>query len=329
MYYWYYGTLALFQHGGDPWRRWNGFIRDMLCRKQRRDRHANGSWDPDDRWFGPVGGRVYSTTMAILCLEVYYRYLPIYEEGGAIDAGEVILTAYQKSPPKDRLHALRLLAQMGSDLLPSAYRAALNDEDAFVRMHVAAELFRLGDHSGVPVLAGMLQDKNGFIRSKAIDMLSQVDDITVVPALAKALSDEQAFVAEKAALLLVRLTRQDYGFRVSAPAREKAAITAKYREWWKSHEEQRRKSVSGGTETKLISGKVLAVRGDAQIVMLDIGSKQGIRKGQEFYVFRNAEFIGAVKISQIIDGELSSGEIIKDFTAKPIEQNDEVRNVLE
>ena len=36
-----------------------------------------GSWTPDGVW-GGYGGRVYSTAMAALCLEVYYRYLPLY-----------------------------------------------------------------------------------------------------------------------------------------------------------------------------------------------------------------------------------------------------------
>ena len=33
----------------------------------------HGSWDPDCAW-GGVGGRVYSTAMVALCLEVYHRY---------------------------------------------------------------------------------------------------------------------------------------------------------------------------------------------------------------------------------------------------------------
>ena len=32
-----------------------------------------GSWDPDGRW-GHEGGRIYATALAVLTLEVYYRY---------------------------------------------------------------------------------------------------------------------------------------------------------------------------------------------------------------------------------------------------------------
>ena len=32
-----------------------------------------GSWDPIDPWGGD-GGRVYSTALLAMCLEVYYRY---------------------------------------------------------------------------------------------------------------------------------------------------------------------------------------------------------------------------------------------------------------
>jgi len=78
LYYWYYGTLAMFQHGGEPWGEWNGAMRDILVSEQLQTGPNAGSWEPRDRW-GGSGGRIYSTAMATMCLEVYYRYLPLYQ----------------------------------------------------------------------------------------------------------------------------------------------------------------------------------------------------------------------------------------------------------
>ena len=79
LYYWYYGTLALYQLGGDPWSRWNEHLRKALVSSQRTDGPYAGSWDQRTRW-GSEGGRVYTTATAALILEVYYRYLPFYEK---------------------------------------------------------------------------------------------------------------------------------------------------------------------------------------------------------------------------------------------------------
>jgi hypothetical protein len=76
-YYWYYATLALYQAQGDPWRRWNEALQKQLLTTQRLQGAEAGSWDPDSVW-GRCGGRVYSTSLCTLCLEVYYRYLPLY-----------------------------------------------------------------------------------------------------------------------------------------------------------------------------------------------------------------------------------------------------------
>jgi hypothetical protein len=81
LYYWYYGTLAVYQYGGDAWRQWNEALRDTLVEDQRKSGHAAGSWDPKGPW-GPHGGRIYSTALSTLCLEVYYRFLPLYQTGG-------------------------------------------------------------------------------------------------------------------------------------------------------------------------------------------------------------------------------------------------------
>lgn len=86
-YAWYYATLALFQHGGPAWQRWNSAIRDELVRSQRTAGCATGSWDPDKSKYGSYGGRIFSTATAALTLEVYYRYLRLYDLSGGAATG--------------------------------------------------------------------------------------------------------------------------------------------------------------------------------------------------------------------------------------------------
>ncbi|MDC3378906.1 terpene cyclase/mutase family protein [Planctomycetota bacterium] len=73
-YYWYYGTLALFQAGGNRWRRWNRAMNAALVPHQRSEGCARGSWNAEGQW-SLAGGRVYGTAINALTLEVYYRYL--------------------------------------------------------------------------------------------------------------------------------------------------------------------------------------------------------------------------------------------------------------
>ena len=79
-YYWYYATLALYQHGGEPWTQWNGQLRDKIVGLQVSRGHQTGSWEPDSSLYGSKGGRIYCTALAALTLEVYYRYLRLYDE---------------------------------------------------------------------------------------------------------------------------------------------------------------------------------------------------------------------------------------------------------
>jgi len=81
LYGWYYTTLCLHQMQGDAWQQWNAALKTTLLRAQVRQGQNQGSWNTDTTW-GCYGGRVYTTAMAALCLEVYYRYLPIYSAAG-------------------------------------------------------------------------------------------------------------------------------------------------------------------------------------------------------------------------------------------------------
>ena len=78
-YYWYYGTLAMYQVGGARWERWNEAIQSAIIEHQRTDPSEcqQGSWDPLDPW-SAIGGRVYATALNCLSMEVYYRYPRVF-----------------------------------------------------------------------------------------------------------------------------------------------------------------------------------------------------------------------------------------------------------
>jgi len=83
IYYWYYATQLLHNMQNEQWERWNLKIREGLIGMQVKEEGcAHGSWDPfspsPDRWAALSGGRLYLTSLSILTLEVYYRYLPLY-----------------------------------------------------------------------------------------------------------------------------------------------------------------------------------------------------------------------------------------------------------
>lgn len=78
-YYWYYATNALHHAGGAAWFRWNNAMREVLPSLQLQSGRERGSWPPQGDEFGDAGGRLYSTAMAILCLEAYYRHMPLSE----------------------------------------------------------------------------------------------------------------------------------------------------------------------------------------------------------------------------------------------------------
>jgi hypothetical protein len=85
VYYWYYATQVCHHMGGESWKRWNSVMRELLPAKQIKDGPERGSWDPNgDRW-GTSGGRLYVTCMSLYVLEVYYRYLPLYQDAAVSD----------------------------------------------------------------------------------------------------------------------------------------------------------------------------------------------------------------------------------------------------
>ena len=72
----YYGTLSAFQQQGEVWDTWNLAMKKTIVMSQLTGdpKKLGGSWDPTHGHTAEFGGRVLTTALMALCLEVYYRY---------------------------------------------------------------------------------------------------------------------------------------------------------------------------------------------------------------------------------------------------------------
>jgi len=71
LYYTYYMSLSMFQMGGEYWQKWNKYFNAPLRAIQVKEGPDKGCWNPP-QYAG--GGPVYTTALACLSLEVYWRY---------------------------------------------------------------------------------------------------------------------------------------------------------------------------------------------------------------------------------------------------------------
>ncbi|MEQ1633824.1 MAG: prenyltransferase/squalene oxidase repeat-containing protein [Planctomycetota bacterium] len=71
-YYWYMGTLAMWQMGGESWASWQPGLA-QIAGAQRQDANFAGSWDPIGVW-DVEGGRVYATALYVMTLQIAHRY---------------------------------------------------------------------------------------------------------------------------------------------------------------------------------------------------------------------------------------------------------------
>ena len=80
LYYSYYATQVMRQHGGEEWTKWNKAMRDGLIKVQETEGHAAGSFYMEKGPHHEHGGRLYCTALSTMILEVYYRHMPLYSE---------------------------------------------------------------------------------------------------------------------------------------------------------------------------------------------------------------------------------------------------------
>ena len=191
LYYIYYGTLVMFHEGGEAWSVWNATMKKELLGSQCRDGHAKGSWNPVGCDSGP-GLRIYTTAMAVLNLEVYYRYLGSYKT--ETDALSPLDTGDRKPliAPSDSIDTLRTLLR-GDEML--SRRAAFR------------ELCRRKHAESIPALIEAARRESTSARPLMIEDLSAFgEDAAVLEAFVEFLKDADAMTREAAMRGLKRAT---------------------------------------------------------------------------------------------------------------------------
>ena len=76
-YLWYLCTWAMSQADSPAWEQWNRSVQDTVVTLQRHVGCEAGSWPPEGSAYGrgrSGAGRIYTTALAVMTLEVYYRF---------------------------------------------------------------------------------------------------------------------------------------------------------------------------------------------------------------------------------------------------------------
>lgn len=95
LYTWYYNTQALFQKGGEPWKKWNDQFQKLILENQNEDGSykVEGVGEVAAAGTGAAGGDkdIYRVTLCTLMLEVYYRYLKVGDRGSSGEGSSLLL----------------------------------------------------------------------------------------------------------------------------------------------------------------------------------------------------------------------------------------------
>lgn len=183
-YFTYYATLFLFHAGGDQWTAWNSKMKRVLTAAQEKSGAAKGSWAPEPTDANGVG-RVFSTALAALDLQIYYRYLPTTgregnEMGGLLEEKTLseadLLKALKGDGTRARIQAGRELARRQVAGADKALLEAAEASEGGTRAQLVqyAALFPATDDTLDRILAILTRDTDEEVRQAAAEALQRL-----------------------------------------------------------------------------------------------------------------------------------------------------------
>ncbi len=184
-YYWYYGTLAMFNVGGEPWDRWQEALRRTILEHQERPttrkgkrRHGYGSWPAFGRgWgdWGRAGGRIYATAINTLALEASYRYTPAYLSPYGLIGPVECRDLMDELVPNEHGRVLSLALRLQPDAGEPVLVDLLDSPNLEVKQASAVALAERGSPMGEPILKAVLARATGDRRALVEAAMARLD----------------------------------------------------------------------------------------------------------------------------------------------------------
>ncbi|MBI2922286.1 MAG: terpene cyclase/mutase family protein [Planctomycetes bacterium] len=180
-YYTYYATLFMLTLGGEAWPKWNRLMKAALIAAQEGQGCRAGSW-PVGETDARMAGRVYSTALAVLDLEVYYRYLPTTAEDGDLVSlverpgmtREQLLRALEDDDAEERFRAARtLMRKLDREAAGAVVAAAKRDAEGRGPIMISWLGGLPEDDALVEMLAGLIEHPVEEFRRAACDALQR------------------------------------------------------------------------------------------------------------------------------------------------------------
>jgi len=317
IYYWYYATIAMFQAGGQPWKTWNKHLQSTLLLQQRRGGCLDGSWDPPNNFWAAVGGRLYSTTLNILNLQIYYRYLPI-NSGGALPTVDALIHVAEGKQRVHVVQAVRLLGKFEDRKAHNYLLLLAHGDDHALALEASFALAERRQKDAIGPLMRQLRSPNQYVRYRALRAMAPMIGQGLAPVFIESLNDEKSTVSRLAAQMLRQYGNVSFGFEPEAPAGEREAAIRKWRQWW---EAQRKGAV--GVEPEMV-WLVVEVRPQANLLAFSTGKPGVTERGKKYSVYRGDRYIGRVNVVQV-KGAIAVAKTLEQYTSGEFKEGDVVK----
>ena len=316
IYYWYHATLAMFQVGDDAWAQWNPQMKEALLSQQRQGGCADGSWDvPNNQW-ARTGGRVYVTALNILCLEVYYRYLPLYD-GGALDTVGALIATVEHGSRGDAARAVRLLGQFDTEPARKFLTTLAHKDDHALALEASIALAERSELASIVPLLRQLQSKEPYERFQALGALAPMIGQGLAPHFIEALRDESEMVARRASRTLRQYAKQSFGFEPGANREEREAAIRNWEEWWENY---RQGEPTESSEPWLVIG----VYPDSNAVAFSTGRPEQATIGDELVIYRDGDYVARVRVAAA-ESDLCVATVLEQTESGGIREGDVVK----